>query len=289
MNVLKGFFADLYSVVPFTGRWILSYTAELAAACRLFATLVFEFADANNNDVLPALRSGVPKLFLLLVNHPVQLILTSVALVLHAIANLINRTTLSSVERGLNEKEKQYLYAIFSDNLQFDKIRIQFGGVKEYLKISPQAVGHEIFLRKKWGTQMYNDDLSLSSAGMRLLGHEVCHVWQSQHMGARYIGDSLITQISEALGRRLNIYLSHGYNVIPVLRDHTPYENCNVEQQAVIAELIGASCAAVDAKVLTKAQFCKVSGIALNDKEFAGVTRAHRFLQQSAPKVPQGL
>jgi len=135
-----------------------------------------------------------------------------------------------------------YLRAIYGENLNYDAIKIQTGGIKEKLGISPQAVGSDIFLRKNWGTVIVSEDLSLTTAGLRLLGHEACHVWQFQHRGAGYIGDSLITQLFDALGRKLGLTLSDGYDVLPALNANTKYEQCNVEQQAVIAELIGVLC-----------------------------------------------
>ncbi len=279
MTAIKRFNADLYSVVRFLGQWVLNFSAEVASSFRLL--FVSQRGDNEKPSLLSSWRARLQSLCFPFIYLPLQLILTIASLVLHAIANLLNRNIPSYAERGLSEAEQKYLYAIFADNLCYEKIQLQFGGVKERLKISPQAVGNDIFLRKNWGTRLYYDDLSLSNEGLRLLGHEACHVWQSQNGGAKYIGDSLITQTCVALGNRLRVHLSHGYNILPPLREHIRFENCNVEQQAVIAELIGLSCATFSGNELNKNQFCKVSGISLNEMEFDVVSQAHRHLQRS--------
>lgn len=283
MTAIRRFIADLHSVVRFSAQWVLNFSAELASAFRLL--FLSQKGHREQPSFLSSIRSHVRTLCFPFLYLPLQLILTCVSLVLHAITNLLNRKIPSYAERGLSEAEQQYLYAIFADNLCYKKIQLQFGGVKERLKISPQAVGNEIFLRKKWGTRLYYDDLSLSDEGLRLLGHEACHVWQFQNGGAKYIGDSLITQICIFLGNRIPVHLSHGYNILPPLRDNVGFENCNVEQQAVIAELIGLSCAAFDVSELSRNQFCKVSGISLNETEFDIVSQAHRYLQRSTPRA----
>jgi len=236
LNTFKAFIADLWPIAPYIGQWVLNGCGDIRD---LLARLK---AQPSRGDVGSAWAHVSWKLFLLLLRYPVQFVLTISALIANAVISLINNVFNLSRERRLNQEELLYLQPIFGNNLDYRQIKIQTGGIKERFGISPQAVGVDIFLRKVWGSPIVVDDQSLTPAGLRLLGHEACHVWQFQHRGAGYVGDSLITQLFDVVGRKLGVRLSDGYDVQPALYAKLQFDECNIEQQAVIAELIGVLC-----------------------------------------------
>jgi len=214
-----------------------------------------------------------------LVRFPVHFLLTSLSLCLNAIASLINNLLATTIERPLSNSEIQYLNRIFADNLDYAVIRLQIGGLKERLRISPQAVGNDIFLRKIWGSPIVNNDGSLTRAGLCLLGHEACHVWQFQTGGAAYIGDSLITQALDFISGRLGFKLTDGYNAVAALKAGTTFTQCNVEQQAVLAETIGAACYVSGLDSPQKKELDRFFDTALSDAQYRSVLHTHNILK----------
>jgi len=274
LNTFKSLFADLWPIAPYIGRWVLNAYTDIREIVARVTTPALRGEDNNS------LAQACWQLTLVLLRYPLQFVLTIGSLLLNALGSFINNVFRLGSERNLNDHERQYLQPIFGDNLDYEVIKIQTGGVKEKLGISPQAVGVDIFMRKIWGNVIVNDDLSLTPAGLRLLGHEACHVWQYQHRGAGYIGDSLITQLFDALSRTMGVALSDGYDVLPALYAKLQYEQCNVEQQAVMAELIGVVYCngTVRSGTLTCSAFNKATGFEIADDEFALIQSAHHKL-----------
>lgn len=269
----QAFFDDVFPGVPYVGHWLLNFCVDVAAS----TTLVWHcLAQPNSNSLR---RAYVAKLATTLFRYPWQLLLTLGSLLLNAISSLINNVCLCSQERTLTPEELSYLKPIFGNSVDYRKIRLQFGGVKEMLRISPQAVGNDIFIRSFWGVRTVFPDGSLSGAGRRLLAHEVAHVWQFQHTGAGYIGDSLITQTLDSIGRKLNIRLSDGYDLHTAIKNKRTVDQCNVEQQAVMAELIGLALCENEQNELTLDSFNRVSGYNLSEEEFACATHARLWFE----------
>ena len=181
--------------------------------------------------------------------------------------NLFGLTT----ERRLNEEEIDYLRPVYGDSIDYDAIRIQSGGIKEAVGISPQTTGNDVFLRQAWGGDIFEDDGTLTEAGLHLLGHEVGHVWQNQNGGITYVGEALIAQGLDAAG------LGEGYEIQAALARGTPFEDMNPEQQASIAEFIGMALAE-NGGALTLDGFRRASGVAVTEAQFAIVRAAHATL-----------
>lgn len=217
-------------------------------------------------------------MLLLTLRYPAQFMLTQASLLLNALASLMNNFIPSALERSLNEQELAYLKPIFGDNLKYDAIKIQTGGVKEKLKIAPQAVGNDIFLREHWGAPVFSADRTLTSLGLRILGHEACHNWQFQQRGAGYIGDSLLTQVFDVIGRRIGMRLSDGYDLYAAIAARRDYRDCNVEQQAVMAEMIGITFVDLRSEEFGCEVFNRASGFNLGAAEFELVEDAHAKL-----------
>ncbi len=281
LNPLSEFIEDVRPVLPYMGHWLRDLLDSLSIVfVDPWVALVSGKSRAKSNA---SWRMLLRHLWLTLLRYPAQLVLTLAALLLNALASLINNTGKKSQERVLSANEIDYLRAIFNDNLDYSVVRIQFGGIKEQLRIAPQAVGNDIFIRRVWwGTNMVNDDLSLTKRGYKLLGHEACHVWQFQHSGAGYIGDSLLIQVGIVLGPLLKVRMSDGYDLLRALRQGRVNTECNVEQQAVMAELIGEACASNARGLLDRRNFEKASNCRLRDDEFELVLRAHAWLTKKS-------
>lgn len=204
---------------------------------------------------------------------PAELAVTTIALAANAGVNAINNLFGLTEERGLNQEEIDYLKPIFGDSIDYSSIRIQSGGIKESVGISPQTTGNDIFLRQEWGGDIFEEDGTLTEAGLNLLGHEAGHVWQNQNGGITYVGDALITQGLDAIG------IGSGYEIGEALQNGVAFENMNPEQQASVAEFIGIAIEA-NGSVLTAEEFAKAAGIPpMSDDEFAIVETAHDLLR----------
>jgi len=211
MKSLIEFIADIRPIPFYVIGWVRHFLVEV------LSLVVMPFIKPQFGQPPISLRMSIKiimrRVFVLVVRFPLQFMLTIVSLLLNALASLINNTVLTSNERSLSAQEIQYLKPIFGKTLNYHAIRIQSGGIKEKMRIAPQAVAGDIFLRAVWGSPIFNSDQSLTPSGLRLLGHEACHVWQYQHHGAGYIGDSLITQALDSVGRKVGVHMSDGYDL----------------------------------------------------------------------------
>lgn len=273
-NSIPDFIADLKPVLPYTAWWLVRFPSSLFSNLRLLFVAI-------KQAKFKATGLALWHLVLNLVKYPVHFLLTSISLCLNAIASLINNLLANNIERALSASEIRFLKRIFADNIDYAAIRIQMGGIKERLRISPQAVGNDIFLRDFWGSPIVESDGSLTHAGLCLLGHEACHVWQFQTGGAAYIGDSLITQTLDFISRRFGWTLTDGYNVVAALKTGTSFEQCNVEQQAVLAETIGAACLVSGLESPQKNELVRFFNASLSDTEYKSVLRAHQIFKGS--------
>ncbi len=266
---------DLVPVMPFIGQWLINFCVDFGVYVIHPAGQLFRGQHTSSVKVLSA------NFFKTLGRYPLQLFLTVSSLLLNALASLINNTLLNSSERALTKPEEDYLRSVFANSIDYSVVRLQFGGVKEALRISPQAVANDIFMRQHWGSRTVYPDGSLTGAGLRLLGHEAAHVWQYQNTGAGYIGDSLMTQLLDFIGCLLGIRLSEGYDVRPVIEHKRSVDECNVEQQAVLAELIAATCYADIGSECTPQTFMRTCGFNLSEDEFAVVKQTRAWFMNS--------
>ena len=270
---LRALLADLAPLPEFIGLWILNSAAVLARDVPAMVKAIFSTRPEAILNAIVDLAGTVIRIQL-------QAIVTVAALVLNAFASLVNNLFSLSEERQLNTQEREYLYRIFANSIDYSVIRIQSQGIKERIGISPQAVCNDIFLRQKWGGRIFNEDGTLTSAGLKLLGHEVGHVWQFQTGGAAYIGDALLTHALIFIGKKMNLSLTDGYDLCAGIKNGHAFETCNVEQQGVLAELIGATCHS--GKELNRVSFNHASGYDLTDAEFNMVLNGHKALQRSS-------
>lgn len=274
-NWFDGFLDDVLPIVPYVRQWVLDYCVDMGVALIHPVSLFLRRQQQHSVFALAF------EFFITLIRYPAQLVLTVGSLILNAFSSLLNNLIFQSHERSLSVEELQYLKPIFGNSVDYAAVRLQFGGVKESLGISPQAVGNDIFIRQFWGDRAVYPDMTLTTAGMRLLGHEVAHVWQYQNVGAGYIGDSLMTQVFDVIGRMLDLRLSDGYDLCSALKAKRTVSECNVEQQAVMAELIGVSCAEDTGGALTLESFNRASGFKLTEEEFCCAQDAHLWFESA--------
>lgn len=268
-KVIADLIDDVRPLWHYVGVWILNAASTaLVDAVAMFKSLLR--GDAEQKLV------SVVRFVLSTIRFQIQFILSTIAVLLNALASLINNLFSLVKERKLSREEVEYLLPVFGNAVDYSAVRIQTGGVKEFLGISPQAVGNDVFLRRHWGGLQFDENQLLTKAGYRVLGHELAHVWQYQTSGAGYIGDALLTQFFGVFIKRFNWQFSDGYNVETALKRAIHFNACNVEQQAVLAELIALAHQTEEPFCL--AAFNRVSGFQLSHAEFEHVLNAHREL-----------
>ena len=94
--------------------------------------------------------------------------------------------------RGLTEAERERLSAVFRESVALDDVRVVEGrsglfGVND----RPFTLGSTIYLKGVDLTTRFD-----------VLVHECVHVWQYQHIGARYAADALAAQVRYGWRRR---------------------------------------------------------------------------------------
>jgi len=161
----------------------------------------------------------------------------SVLIPAKGIATAINKAFNLTEYRGLRPEEQAYLETIYSDSIDYDKIRIQQGGgVESMLNLDAHALGNNIFIPD----QYFNADGSLTTSGknsgLDLLAHEVAHVWQFQTGGASYIGDAALSYSQS--------YIEQGdrngaYDFTTAIEQMKPWDDMTPDEQAEIAMVIG--------------------------------------------------
>jgi hypothetical protein len=100
---------------------------------------------------------------------------------------------------------------------------------------APKTLGNTIHLQSEWGGAVFQpgDTLELTENGREILIHEMGHVWQYQHGGYAYIGDSLWAQLKGALGSGSR---NAAYDWRTPHNAGVPWEKWNPEQQAAAIE-----------------------------------------------------
>jgi hypothetical protein len=131
------------------------------------------------------------------------------------------------VSRGLTDREKTVLRAVFGDSIDLDAVRIKEGN-GGFFSIpfntgqtdSDRAFtsGNTIYMKKNRGDEEF----------MQTLVHEMVHVWQYQHNGGAYQANSLDQQ---------KIHGQHdAYDWRPAMVDGKAWGDLNPEQQAHLIE-----------------------------------------------------
>jgi len=140
---------------------------------------------------------------------------------------------LSTKRRNLTAADITYARDVFADSVDYSKIEITRDSMMS--TGAPKTIGNTIHLRSDWGGPIFQpgDTMELTDLGRELLIHEMTHVWQYQHGGLAYIGDSLWAQLKASLGSgsrngAYDWYAAHSAGL--------PWEKWNPEQQASAVE-----------------------------------------------------
>jgi len=140
---------------------------------------------------------------------------------------------LTTQRRHLTADDIAYARTIFADSLDYSKIEITRDSMMS--TGAPKTIGNTVHLVSDWGGALFQpgDGMILTDKGREVLIHEMTHVWQYQHGGYAYIGDSLWAQLKGALGSGSR---NAAYDWRTPQRAGVPWEKWNPEQQAAAIE-----------------------------------------------------
>lgn len=161
-----------------------------------------------------------------------------------AVAGAAIGDRLTTKRRHLSAADIAYARTIFADSLDYSKIEITRDSM--WSTGAPKTLGNTIHLTSDWGGALFQpgDTLVLTDKGREILIHEMTHVWQYQHGGLAYIGDSLWAQLKGALGSGSR---DAAYDWRTPQRAGVPWEKWNPEQQAAAIERYNKALRAVTA------------------------------------------
>lgn len=126
--------------------------------------------------------------------------------------------------RSLTRPERDYLFEIYRDSVDYTKVTITRNSV--LAAGAARTTGNTVNLQDE---HFKGDTMELSDAGVLVLAHEMGHVWQYQNGGLAYIPSSLIPQLVAAVtgGDR-----NAAYDWRSAARRGLPWHEWNAEQQA---------------------------------------------------------
>jgi hypothetical protein len=126
--------------------------------------------------------------------------------------------------RSLAQPERDYLWDIYRDSVDYGKVTITRNSIAS--TGAARTLGNTINLQNE---HFKGDTMELSDAGLRVLAHEMGHVWQYQNGGLAYIPSSLIPQITAFVrGESRNA----AYDWRQAAAKTLPWHEWNAEQQA---------------------------------------------------------
>ena len=131
-------------------------------------------------------------------------------------------------ERPLTGYERSQARKIYQDSIDYDKVSIAAGSLGSVG--ASRTIGNTICLEDK---KFEDNTSSLTDKGLRTLIHELAHVWQYQHGGARYIPNALWAQAASTVetGDR-----NAAYHWREALQEGKEWKDWNAEQQAAAME-----------------------------------------------------
>ena len=136
---------------------------------------------------------------------------------------------------------------VFGDSIDYAKVVIRTGGIRDSIGLDAHAVAYEIHLSEEVDGQAVfaPDGETLTPAGRRLLAHELTHTWQYERFGPGYVGEAL--NDSDFGGD------DETYEFRDDLEAGTAFLDMEPEAQASLIETVYATVA--DAGVLDRARF----------------------------------
>jgi hypothetical protein len=188
------------------------------------------------------------------IDESVGYLIETAAMGAHTVSSYINGTLGLSETRGLTGDEEAYLRSIYGDSLDYDKIRIQQGGIEAMIGMDPHTVGNDIYLPDS----SFGADGKLTQSGLELLSHEVAHSWQFQNGGAGYLSEAILSYVGDG----------DPYDWMAALDQQLAFGDMTPDQQAEFARLIGIAIALSPTGTLDLTSIEAVIGRPLSAAEF---------------------
>lgn len=132
---------------------------------------------------------------------------------------------LAPPSRGLTADEVAMLKEVYGDSIDYDSVRIKFGGpLNADINGRARVIGNTIYMPKEYaGKPLFETDAAgnktLTEYGETLY-HEAAHVWQGQNGGGDYIHKALWGQIA-----------GDGYDYQKAINEGKSFAQMNPEQQ----------------------------------------------------------
>jgi hypothetical protein len=185
--------------------------------------------------------------------------------------------------RSLSSAEKTYLWDIFHDSVDYDKVTITRGSALS--AGAARTTGNTINLQD---AHFVGDTMDLSDRGLLTLAHEMGHVWQYQNGGLAYIPSSLIPQIVAGLsGQSRNA----AYDWRDAVRNHIDWSQWNAEQQAECISDYNAALRRINADNATLVDYETVTlaePFIANVRDRIGAPGSSRRTRDSSSAAPAG-
>jgi len=256
-----GLVLDAVPLVTNMVTWPTNTVEDLAQGLWTAGTQLFkgEFVAARDTIVDTATD---------LVLAPVELIAGTVGISLHATVSAIDTGFSLGQTRTLTTNEINYLQSIYGSSIDYSKIEVLSGGIRDWVPgMRPHAVGNDIWMdSSKFVPDANGNPTSmLTPHGLQTLGHEGAHVSQYQTGGPGYVGSALVAQGLSEVG------LGPGYDLMGSINSGVPFSEMNPEQQAAMAEYIGAAMALDSKGQLNQNNFQKVSRLSLTPSQFNNI------------------
>ena len=172
---------------------------------------------------------------------------TQGAIALNAGVDAIEQLTDQVDRRGLSDDEIEAMRPVFGDSIDYGKVVIRTGGIRDSIGLDAHAVAYEIHMSEEVDGQAVfgPDGETLTPAGRRLLAHELTHTWQYERFGPGYVGEAL--NDGDFGGD------DETYEFRDDLEAGTAFLDMEPEAQASLIETVYATIASVD--VLSRAEF----------------------------------
>ena len=180
---------------------------------------------------------------------------------LHAGVGLANGlfglSEVRSLDEVLTPAQRVYLERIYGDSIDYDSIRVQTGGIEEWVGMDPHAVTNDIYLPDS------AFDANGNLVDIELLSHELAHSWQFQNGGAGYLSEAIASYIGSG----------DPYDWRAALDAGLDFDDMTPDQQAEFARVIGI---AIDRDpagggAFTRSEMERTVGRSLSDDEWAYV------------------
>lgn len=161
-------------------------------------------------------------------------VVDGLALIVHSGVDLVDTTLFGkAMPRKLTAQEKDLLYSVYKDSLDYDAIRIRDGG-SSHMVMPSHVINNNIYF-KELGP-LYNSDGTLTWDGQTFV-HEAGHVWQYQHGGGDYLHKAFFANAKYAIteGDR-----NKAYEWKDLAAKGVPFPGLNPEQQATVIDNLAA-------------------------------------------------